>query len=138
MLWISHHIIYDKVLFSCVHKPINVKTMLQCLSAFIASKRKLCSPLQVKENLRVFFFCLYIIPVVFCNVWTWKVFSIIEEFVKVVTYLCCNLFIDNSQSCFLYHIRNPITGCGLIQLTSCPKHYLHLDFCFQGNVFITF
>lgn len=96
-------------------------SMLQCLNAFIASKRRLYSPLWVKENRKRVTGggFVYIICVALCEVWTWKAISMRGKLREGVTYLFVIYSIYR-----LYLVLLPLTdekSNNRMWLTSCPK-----------------
>lgn len=96
-------------------------SMLQCLNAFIASKRRLYSPLWVKENRKGVAggSFVYIICVALCKVWTWKAISVRGKLHEGVTYLFVIYSIYR-----LYLVLVPLTfekSNNRMWLTSCPK-----------------
>lgn len=96
-------------------------SMLQCLNAFIASKRRLYSPLWVKGNRKGVTGggFVYVICVALCKVWTRKAISVTGKLYEGVTYLFVIYSIYR-----LYLVLVPLTyekSNNRMQLTSCSK-----------------
>lgn len=106
-------------------------SMLQCLNAFIASKRRLYSPLWVKENRKRVTGggFVYVICVALCEAF-WNATSVRKKLHEGVTYLfvICSIY-------RLYLVvlpltyASPITGWGWH-----PAQMYLLEFCFHGCV----